>query len=112
MLLSVSVSTICSLFISFRIICALIPWWGFLIVRAINFLQAFEEISRFAAYKLPCIVINIIGAEFQNFPARFTSLAIISSTCQIGRHKIKNRGSIDPLHCRSFIQSMFREIRS
>ena len=42
--------------------------------------------------------------EFQNFPPRYTSLAIILSTYQIGRHEFKNWGSIDPLHCRSFSQ--------
>ena len=44
-----------SLFVSFSTICALIPCWGFLIVRVINFLQAFEENSLFAAYETALI---------------------------------------------------------
>ena len=51
MRLSVSISTIFGLFVSFSTFCALIPCWGFLIVRVINFLQAFEENSLFAVYK-------------------------------------------------------------
>ena len=56
--------------------------------------------------------IKIIGLEFRNYPARFTSSAIILPTCQIGGHEVKNWGSIDPLHCCSFSQKLFREIRS
>ena len=38
-------------FVSFRTICDVISCWGFLIVRVINFLQAFEENSPFSAYR-------------------------------------------------------------
>ena len=40
---------------------------------------------------LPCLSHKkIIGVEFRNTPARFASLTIILSTCQIGRHELKN----------------------
>ena len=51
MRLSFSISTIFSLFVSFSTIFTLIPSWGFVIVRIIDFRQAFEENSLFAAYK-------------------------------------------------------------
>ena len=67
-----------------------------------NFLQEFEENSPFAAYKIALLESKkLIGAEFRNSPARFTSSAILPgflSTCQIGRHEVKNWWSIDPLH--------------
>ena len=44
-----------SSFVSFSTICALIPCLGLLIVRVVNFLQAFEENSLFAAYKTALI---------------------------------------------------------
>ena len=52
---SVLISTIFSLFMSFSTIFTLIPSWGFLIVRIIDFLQAFEENSLFAEYKTALI---------------------------------------------------------
>ena len=55
MRLSVSISTVFSLFVSFSTIFTLIPSWGFLIVRIIDFLQAFEENSLFATYKTALI---------------------------------------------------------
>ena len=55
MRLSVSIPTNFSLFVSFSIIFTLIPSWGVLIVRIVDFLQAFEENSLFAAYKTALI---------------------------------------------------------
>ena len=69
--LSVSISAICCLFVSFSTICALIPCWGFLIVCFISFLQAFEENSPFAAYKTALLESSkIIGAEFRSLHLR------------------------------------------
>ena len=55
MRLSNSVSTIFSLFVRFSTIFTLIPSWRFLIVRVVNFLQAFEENFLFAVYKTALI---------------------------------------------------------
>ena len=92
--LSVSISAICSLFASFNTICALIPLWGFLIVRVITSNGPLASLIFCRHLK----------------KARFTFLAIILSTCEIGRHEVKNWGSIDPsllMHCRSFSQNIF-----
>ena len=51
MRLSASIYAICILLISFSTICALIPFWRFLIEIVFNFLQAFEEKSPFKEYK-------------------------------------------------------------
>ena len=111
--MSISISAIFILFVSFNTIYALILCRRFLIGHVINFLQAFEENSLFTAYKTVLLEsLNKIGAEFQKSPVRFISSAIILSTCQIWRHEVKNWGSIDPLYCRSFRQNMFWEIRS
>ena len=103
MRLSVSISAICNLFVSFSTTYALIPCLGFLIVRVINFLQAFEENSPFAAYKTAQHESwKKLERNFKILQLVFTSSAIILSTCHVGRYEVKNRARwVHVLCCQS-----------
>ena len=63
---------------------------GFLIVRVINFLQAFQENSPFAAYKTALLINNWSGIS--KFPGEILThdLNLRLLFCQIGQHEVKN----------------------
>ena len=115
MRLSVLISAICSLFVSFSNICALIPCWGFLIVCGINLLQAFEKNSLFAAYKTA-----LLESQKNNWSG-YHAVSKFPSTTYIFGYYFTNLSNwtawgwqlreycIDPLHCRSFSQKCFEK---